>query len=174
MQPSKIFIWQSTRKQFRQLSQPRSKTSKNVIVILTSTGLIFDDLFQCYIIIVLGPADPERQLKFFQKIGCQLPWLTKKNLGFQTAYLNCHIWHSVNLGTDPNVANHNPANLSVSLDTEKRNKFFCLNFSIPGNLQAHIILTCCTYLAITFTPISEQSKTCLDYQLCNRTKVSHN
>ena len=65
------------------------------------------------------------------------------------------------------VADHNPAIFSVppctekliKFFTEKCIKFFHLIFFVLGNFSAQIILTCCTYLKITFIVISEQPKT---------------
>ena len=72
-------------------------------------------------------------------------------------YLNGNICHSVSLGIDPPPSKPasppiHPAIFFVPPSTEKlHNKF------IPGRLQAQIIPTYCTCLAITFILISEQS-----------------
>ena len=64
------------------------------------------------------------------------------------------------------AGNHNPAIFPVpqctekrlTLFTEKRVKFFYLNFSTPGNFFTQINLTGSTCLKITFILISEQHK----------------
>ena len=76
------------------------------------------------------------------------------------------------------VANHNPVFFSVFPCTEKLIKFFYLNVSAPDNFSVQIILTCSTYLKITFILISEQPKTSWFLVILskwfNRTKVSNN
>ena len=96
MQPSKIFMRQSTRKRFSQLSQLRSITSKNELITVTSTALIFNDFLQGQRIIGLRLAAPEGGQKIFQKkVRCWLPWFTKKTLVFQTIQM---VTFSVSLG----------------------------------------------------------------------------
>ena len=64
--------------------------------------------------------------------------------------------HSVSLGTDPPLANHNPAIFSVPPTPPPPQGTEKLNKSPPGRQKALIIPTCCTCLTITLILISEQ------------------
>ena len=150
MQPSKTFIQQSTRKQFSQFSQLKSTTSKNELIILTSTGLFFNDFLQGQRTIGLGPQTPGGQPKIYFEEGCMLVIMAnKENFGILDQ-LNGHIWHSVSLSTEPSSQTITQHFFSIPPDTEKLNK------SSPVRLQAQIVPTCYTRLTKTFILISEQ------------------
>ena len=149
-------------------AQLRSATSKNKLILLASTGLIFKGLYRVKKSSVQGQQLQRSSQKFFWKVGCWLLWWTKKILRFLTTYLNGHIWHIVRLGTDPR-SKPQPSifftvppcteKLIIKFFTEKLITFLYLNVSAPGNFSVQIILTCSTCLKITFVLISEQPKT---------------